>query len=144
MVLQNLGLEMCRCLLFAHAIAGCDTTSRLFGIGKGVPLKKLSTSSAFRGHAQLFTTAAPRGEILKAGERALVSLYNGKEHESLDNLLYRRFTEKVLTSMSPVQVHTLPPTSAAAHYHILRVYYQVQEWMDKHNGLDPTEWGWVQ
>ena len=29
-------------LPFAHAMAGCDTTSRLFGIGKGVDLRKLN------------------------------------------------------------------------------------------------------
>ncbi|KAA0197500.1 hypothetical protein HAZT_HAZT003632 [Hyalella azteca] len=35
---RSLGPEMCTLLPFVHAIAGCDTTSHLFGIGKGVLL----------------------------------------------------------------------------------------------------------
>ena len=43
---------------------------------------------------------------------------------------------RVSTSIAPVQVHTLPPTSAAAKNRSARVYYQVQEWMG-HRALDP-------
>ncbi len=36
-LLQNgLGDQVCRRILFIHAILGCDTTSRLHGIGKGI------------------------------------------------------------------------------------------------------------
>ena len=35
-------------LLFAHARVRCDITSRLFGIGEGVPLQKLIDDQAFR------------------------------------------------------------------------------------------------
>ena len=28
------GPEVCNCMLFVHAIMGCDTTSSLYGIGK--------------------------------------------------------------------------------------------------------------
>ena len=38
---QALGPDTCSLLPFIHAVAGCDTISRLFGIGKGVPLKKV-------------------------------------------------------------------------------------------------------
>ena len=38
--------------------------------------------------------------------------------------------------------YTLPPTSAAAKNHSVRVYYQVQEWMG-HRALDPQQWGWT-
>ena len=37
-----------RSVPFAHAMAGCDTTSRLFGIGKGVDLRKLNTALTFK------------------------------------------------------------------------------------------------
>ena len=45
---RALGSEVCRLLPFAHAMAGCDTTSRLFGIGKGVDLRKLNTALTFK------------------------------------------------------------------------------------------------
>ena len=42
-----------------------------------------------------------------------------------------------------MQLHSLPPTSAAASYHIARVYLQVQQCMGKGEDLDPEEWGWL-
>ena len=46
-VQKSLGKRVCYGLLFAHAITGCDTTSRLFGIGKSAPVKKLQSSKCF-------------------------------------------------------------------------------------------------
>ena len=40
---EKLGEQVCRHLPFIHAICGCDTTSRLHGIGKGTALKKART-----------------------------------------------------------------------------------------------------
>ena len=43
---QNiLGRDTCNNLLFAHAILGCDTTSRVYGFGKGLALKHLRSNS---------------------------------------------------------------------------------------------------
>ena len=47
-----------------------------------------------------------------------------------------------MTSTTFVQVHTLPPTSAAASYHSLRVYLQVQTWIGNGDSMEPLEWGW--
>ena len=33
-VKEKLGQEICRHILFIHAISGCDTTSRLYGIAE--------------------------------------------------------------------------------------------------------------
>lgn len=49
-----------------------------------------------------------------------------------------------MTSTSSVQVHALPPTSAAASYHSMRAYLQVQEWTENVSNLNPLEWGWKQ
>ncbi|KAJ8417704.1 hypothetical protein AAFF_G00225470 [Aldrovandia affinis] len=142
-VKQQLGPSMCTHILFIHAIAGCDTTSRLYGIGKGAPLKKFTTSSEFREQATVFDTqSASTAEVVSAGENALLCLYNGKPGEGLDSLRHKRFCEKVATSTSHVQPQSLPPTSAAAKYHSLRVYYQVQQWKGTVDELLPQEWGW--
>ena len=138
---RSLGPEMCSLLPFIHAIAGCDTTSHLFGIGKGVPLRKLKSDLLFREQAYVFSSFATKDEVHKAGEKAIACLYGGQPNESLDKLRHRKFCEKVSTSTSPVQVHTLPPTAAAARYHSMRVYYQVQEWIGQAE-LDPQQWGW--
>lgn len=36
---QRLGDQLSHVLPFIHAVGGCDTTSSLYGVGKGVPLK---------------------------------------------------------------------------------------------------------
>ncbi|KAA0201573.1 hypothetical protein HAZT_HAZT003881 [Hyalella azteca] len=74
---RSVGPEMCTLLTFVHAIAGCDTTSRLFGIGKGVPLRKLKSEQIFRKQARVFSEVATKDEVQNAGEEALVCLYGG-------------------------------------------------------------------
>ena len=77
-----------------------------------------------------------------AGEKALVLLYGGSYAEGLDSLKYKWFSDKVSKSTSPVDPQSLPPTSAAAKYHSLRVYYQVMVWKDFNHDLKPADWGW--
>ena len=50
------------------------------------------------------------------------------------------FNVKVIKGCVAIDSTPLPPTSAAAYEHSLRVYYQVQAWLEQ--DLDPTEWGW--
>ena len=40
-----------------------------------------------------------------------------------------------------VEPHTLPPTSASAKQHCLRVYVQVRQWQGV--GMDASGWGWA-
>ena len=115
-------------MLFGHALLGCDTTSRVFGIGKRVALKQLRSSEDFNVQAVVFNNnLATSEEIAIAGEAALVSLYSGsKTGDNLDQLRVQKFFQKVSSSSSCVQPQTLPPTSAAARYFSHRVYHQVQ------------------
>ena len=140
-VQRVLGDQICDNLLFTHALLGCDTTSRVFGIGKPVVLKKLRSNTFFREQAAVFQDpdATPE-DIRNAGENALVCLYYGKPGDKLNTIRVQHFHRKVSASTSCVQPRTLPPTSAAAKYHSLRVYHQVQQWRGVHKRA--TEWGW--
>lgn len=139
---EQLGKELCSVLPVIHAIGGCDTTSRLFGIGKGAPMKKFQNHHEFKSHIlKLAQKGLEVYDIEKAGECALIFLCGGNKEESLDDLRARKFSEKVATSARSVQVQALPPTSNAARYHSQRVYYQAQVWMGEEK-LDPTDWGW--
>ncbi|CAH3187344.1 unnamed protein product [Porites lobata] len=138
-----MGPELCLLLPFVHAVSGSDTTSRLYGVGKGAALRKLRSDSAFKEAAYVFTRQSSLEEIVAAGEKALCCLYGGRPNEGLDVLRYRRFCEKVATSNTTVQVQSLPPTSAAARYHSARVYLQVQQWMGRGKNLNPEDWGWL-
>ena len=137
-----LGPEVCMHLMFLHTMTGSDTTSRLLGVGKSSALNKLITRPYLREQAALFRSiGAEKKAIIEAGERAIVCLYGGSPGESLDTLRLQSFHKKVSSSTTAVQPRSLPPTSAAARYHSLRVYHQVQQWQC--NDLDPEEWGWM-
>jgi len=123
---KNLGPETCALLPFVHAVNGCDTTSRLFGLGKQVALKKLNDPN-FVTQGHIFCKAGQHQDtIITAGEKALICLYSGRMEDNLNSLRSQRLHQKLSSCATAVQVKTLPPTSAAAKYHSLRVYLQVQ------------------
>ena len=66
-------------LFFAHAILGCDTTSRLHGISKGVALKKPETDLDFVKVTDIFLKSnSSMKEVIEAGEKAMILLFSGK------------------------------------------------------------------
>ena len=139
---RQLGEDVCRNILFIHAVLGCDTTSRLYGLGKAASLKKFTSSTHFQTQSRQFLAEGTSPDVVEsAGEKALVSLYKGKPDDSLNSLRYKRFCEKVAVKSSKILPQTLPPTSAAARYHSRRVYLQVQQWKGN-NSLQPVDWGW--
>eukprot|EP00745_Piridium_sociabile_P030472 TRINITY_DN50548_c0_g4_i3.p1 TRINITY_DN50548_c0_g4~~TRINITY_DN50548_c0_g4_i3.p1 ORF type:complete len:817 (-),score=203.09 TRINITY_DN50548_c0_g4_i3:38-2488(-) len=143
---EGLGAEVCRGILFAHAIGGCDTTSSLFSVGKSLPLKKLLQSASFQKQACVFITPNNNQEqIAAAGETALTVLYGGKDTDSLDKLRHVRYMQKIATSVVSLHPKKLPPTSSAAKFHSMRTYFQVQEWLHLSQDschLEPQDWGW--
>ena len=84
----------------------------------------------------------PKEDIIKAVEEALVCLFNGAEKDDLNSFRYKRYCDKVKRSSKAVEAKNFPPTSAAARYHSLRVFFQIQEWKGDVSGLEPSEWGW--
>lgn len=107
-------------------------------------VKKAKSDTTFLEQAKVFNQEEEvrKEDIIAAGERALVCLYGGAEEDSLDHVRYRHFCEKVFKGSSFVEPQTLPPTSAAAKYHSLCVYYQVMEWKDTGVFMRPEDWGW--
>ena len=125
-----------------HAIFGCETTSRLFGLGKGIVVKKLSDSHFYKS-AETFTKKnVSKEDVIFVGDTALVLLYGGSCAEGLDSLRYKWFCDKVPKSTSPVDPPSLPFTSAAAKYHSLLVHYKVMMWTEFNHDLKPKDWGW--
>ena len=105
-------------------------------------LKKFRDCNHFCDLSVAFNSpSATAEEIMTAGEQVLVSMYNGTLGETLDYVRYKCFCAKVARNTSHIQPKTLPPTSTAAKFHSLHVYYQVQEWKGAGDGLLPEEWG---
>ena len=142
-VVQQLGSQVCKLLLFAHAVLRCDTTSRTYGIGKGVAVRKLIESKDFCQEAAVFLHQSQSpAQIQESGERALCMLYGAPAGMNLNKYQHSVFAEKVALSTSFVEPQQLPVTSAAAKFHSYRVYYQVQQWTGNSLTMDTEEWGW--
>jgi hypothetical protein len=137
-----LGEEVCHRLPAIHALTGCDTTSKLFGIGKATALKKLKSTKHMQESLNTFCDVfASKENVLKSGSEVLSCLYGGVPFEGLDVLRFRKFGTKVAAGSISVQVQSLPPTEDAANFHIQRAYLQCRYWMTAES-LDPCDWGW--
>ena len=137
-----LGEEMCMFLPLLHALTGSDTTSRIFGISKPAVIKLFKKSERFRQRCSTFLAASNPSAIEDLCDSLVSCLYDDRSSLTLDALRFQRFSSKVVSSSKYVQVQQLPPTSAAARYHCLRVYYQTKLWMS-HTTLNPLNFGWV-
>ena len=56
-------------------------------------------------------------------------VYGGKTGDNLDTLRHVKYIQKLSSCTTTLQPNKLLPTSAAAQFHSLRTYYQVQEWI---------------
>jgi hypothetical protein len=137
---KSLGQEFCSHILLLHALTGCDTTSRLFGVSKVSAVKKYFADDFLKGRADVFLQPSSHTDIEAFGEQIIVCFYNGDVNTGINDLRYQKFMQKVHSSNTCVKIQTLPPTKTAAKYHSYRTYLQVQRWIG--NNLNPLEWGW--
>ena len=81
-------------------------------------MKKFKENKSLQQAAIAFDNPnATQTQIDHAGEAAFVVMYNGKKSDTLDGLRYKKYCDKVATSLTQVDPKTLPPTSAAAKFH---------------------------
>ncbi|XP_069112197.1 uncharacterized protein [Argopecten irradians] len=143
-----LGQQLSTVLPVIHSFTGCDTTSRIYGVGKAAALKKISSNPHLMSLFSVFLQHnVCKEELTRSGEEIIKALYgsgigSGQYIEDLDFLRFSRFVQKTATSTTCVNVQSLPPTKDAANFHTKRVYLQVQEWIRKQCSLNPEEWGW--
>jgi len=57
---QIIGHDMCAQLLFIHAVTGCDTTSRIFGVGKRLHSRSWLKATLFFGHVPIHSSCQSR------------------------------------------------------------------------------------
>ena len=137
--------DVVKCLFMLHAFTGCDTTSRIFSIGKQTVLKRLISDAQFRSDALLFSSAdLIPADVDTIGCRIMVQLFGGKTTDTLSYCRYRQLVGKVQSAKTFVSPERLPPTASATKYHSLRNYLQVRVWQDTASNMDPSDWGWYQ
>lgn len=140
-VRESLGKEICCHIPLIHAFCGCDTTSRIQGVGKGTLLKLIKNDVFLPNSTVFMTIDQTRDNIINAGEKIMMLIVGSKKNEkSLEEIRLRKFLHRLNQKGAFIHPKSLPPTTSAVSYHSLRVYHQVQEWLG--NTLHATDWGW--
>ena len=120
-----------------HSFTGCDTVSRIFGVGQGrlLNIRGKLTESIIQ---TFYSHDSTKEEIKSAGEKIFYLLLNLSPSDgNLDAARLWLFNAKVIKGCAAIDSTSLPPTSVAAYEDSLRVYHQVQAWLEQ--DLDPTE-----
>ncbi|KAJ8340574.1 hypothetical protein SKAU_G00352070 [Synaphobranchus kaupii] len=96
-------------LMFIHAVTGCDTTSRIFGIGKKTAFQKfVKGDPVLQSFANAFTVPNQTPEVIDdLGSQVMAVLFGGKCTDSLATMRYNIFSKRVMSASSPVTPRTL-------------------------------------
>lgn len=139
---REIGSDACEVILVAHAFGGCDTTSAIYGHGKGAIFNKIVNSVVLMNHCRTLQSAdATRDDICSAGVKLMVSVYGGKASSNLGEMRHSAYSVRSLKCrFSP---ESLPPSQSAAEMHSLRVHWQSVAWRSLGSMLlPPADWGW--
>ncbi|CAB3994258.1 Hypothetical predicted protein [Paramuricea clavata] len=119
---QVLGNEICFNLLFLHAFTGCDTTSRIFGIGKKSVLQKfIKNEATLNSCDKVFSSPNQDTDVIvESGSKAMVASFNGKPGGSLFVIRYSTICKNVSAAKNFVVPERFPPTTSATKHHALR------------------------
>jgi cytochrome c553 len=139
---QKIGLDSCSRILAVHAFGGCDSTSAIFGLGKGTVFAKINKDTSLHSHCTTLQshTASPDA-VCEAGVKLMVGICGTNSRESLSDLRYSAFCN---TSLSrKFMPERLPPSEDATKLHAKRAHLQAVIWVTLGNSnLVPTDWGW--
>ena len=88
--------DICSQLLFIHAFTGCDSTSRIFGIGKKTALKKLVKGQPItKKCANCFILPNQTDHIIKdLGNKATTVMFGNDGSSNLETLRYNTLVKK--------------------------------------------------
>ena len=138
-----LGHDLCSQLLFIHAMTGCDTTSRIFGVGKNSAFQKLvKEDPVLQTCANAFTIPNQTTQIIEdLGCQVMSFLFGGKHTDSIETMRYNIFSKKVVSSSSCVTPERLPLTEYASKLHCRIVYYQLMVWMGMKEDIEAMNCG---
>lgn len=141
--LQNkIGHGACARILVVHAMGGCDTTSAIFGLGKGTIFNNINKDVTLHRHCTtLQSETASVDDVCSSGVRILSALYGATDNDSLATLRYAAFCNSSLSRR--FMAERLPLSESAAKMHAKRVHLQAVIWATLGKiTLLATDWGW--
>ena len=128
--------ELCSILSAIHILTGCDTTSKV-----GTKLSALKPPAAQLLSEFGKSLSSPNQyEIIHKAEQYLVQVRNPNSTcTTVDDLRYEMYHQSKVSDL-----HSLPPTSADLHLHILRCLYTTYTQMHclQNVTVDPTNYGY--
>ena len=141
-IVANISHE-CKENIIAHAWTGCDTTSSVFGFGKGCSLKLLNQHKELSDICKVFyKDNANKLDISNAGLKIFSFMFKTKDR-NLNHARYAMYMRLLSSTTNLIKPERLPPTINAAKYHCYRVYLQINQWLNfNKSSLNPIEWGW--
>lgn len=72
-LMKIIGSQVCRNMLFVHAVLGCEATSHIYRVGKGQTLEFILTSEVVQEQAEVFINPVnTKSDTVAAGETAIV------------------------------------------------------------------------
>ena len=113
-------------LIAAHALSGCDSVPKLFGIGKKTVVKILKQNISL---TRLGNTNSPIKEIYEESSRLVAACYGVKNETSLSKVRFTvcgKRTGKKLTSTPKLE--SLPPTTEVFLLNVLCAHFQACIW----------------
>ena len=139
--------SLCSRLLAAHALTGCDTVSKMHGIGK---LTALSTLDKGMQLNLLGSLDSSMDDIIKQSGSFILSCYGRDPNTPMGQARYAAWLAKTgnKKARKVPNLNTLPPTSEALQEHIKRAHIQVAIWkgslLENPPLLDPRHHGWTE
>ena len=140
---ENLGIEMCKCLLGFHSLTGSDQTGRFYGFSKLACWKTFLSSPS-----DVLKALGSLGRILDdetklSLEKFVLNLYCKNRPSSVTTLGELRW---YLFAKYQHESTKLPPTRKAFEQKILRAHFTALQWKSSHISSpllpDPNDFGW--
>ena len=119
--------EIVPSLTGAHALSGCDSVPKLYGIGKKTVMKHLKDQNL--SLSSLGNTAASLAKVYVESTKLISSYYGVKNANNLSEVrfsVWGKQTGKKLTSTPKLE--SLPPTTEVFLLNVLSAHYQASIW----------------
>jgi len=133
---RQIPIEQISSIIAFHAITGCDSVSQLSGHTKKTAWRVFQLN-----HSNLSQLGKGNltEDISKSAEKFICHLYGVPEAQTCDEARVKLFCRG-----RPQE--SLPPTSDAAQFHIMRSHYQASVWINAHTPCpilpEVTDMGW--
>ena len=139
---EKIGVNACDLLPIIHSFSGCDSTSSIFGHGKGSIFKHVTENEHLQKYCRAMQSeASSPKQVGDAGVATMIVLYGGKD-KTLGSLRYDKYC--LMSLQRRFLPESLPPSESATRLHSMRAHFQAVVWTSLGSStIKPSDWGWT-